>query len=230
MILDLIGNINNCKRDCPSFIKGWSDWINSPRPFGQQRIVCIANTNYLTHACKPAMIVFPETHAQYLKKIGCKSRNMISKSVRNGYNTQVINFNDFLDDIYNVNISKSERQGQPMTQNYKIKPTPISRPSEYCELHFSKHYGVIKDGKLFAWANISFMNELVIVNQILGHGEHLKFGIMNNLISFIVKDSIENHPQTKCLNYLTIVNGLEGLKSFKRSVGFEEIECKFKKI
>jgi hypothetical protein len=222
--IDLIGTKEGCKCGCNKMFVTWGNWIRSSRPFGNAK----QSGGEITHGIKPAMIILVNNHSEYLKIIGCKSRNMLTKCHKNGYFGHIINFNDYLKDIYEANTSKEIRQGIPMTEWYKKMPSAQNiRQEDYCELHHIKHYGVLKENKLFAWCEINFMNELAIVNSIIGHGYHLKFGIMNEMISFVVKDCFENHKQVKYINYLNLACGA-GLSLFKKSVGFRELECNFK--
>lgn len=221
MIIDLKGSTDNCQTHCAYLFTLWGSWINSDRPFGK----VFYDNGHITHSHKPAMIIVPSTFAEYLKMIGCKSRNMIKKCQRQGYFAKEIEFNDYLQDIYETNISMPVRQGRPMSEHYYEKPKPQSQHT-YCDTHFVKYYGVVSaENKLVAWANISFMNELCIINQILGHGNYLKYGIMNEILSFLVKQCIEF--KIKAINYLTIENNNVGLQLFKKSVGFKPINCKF---
>lgn len=220
--VDLLGNKDNCKPDCIYLFDMWGRWMHSDRPFGK----LYYENNCISYERKPAMIVLNKKHDEYLKQIGCKSRNMIQKSLRNGYSANVINYNDYIDDIYEVNISKPIRQNKPMKEGYVKKPIMVKRIN-FCNLHFIKYYGIFINLKLVAYANISFMNNTAIINQLLGHGEHLKFGIMNNIINYIVKDCIENHKNIRYINYLTLSGCSKGLRMFKKSVGFEEIDCRF---
>jgi hypothetical protein len=222
--VDLKGNIDNCKKGCNEMFLLWGGWIRSNRPFGNPSL----SNNQITHALKPALITIPESHSDYLKSIGCKSRNMISKAHRNGYFAEIINFDNYIQDIFEINTSKKIRQGTAMTEWYVKKPSEKKIINEdYCSVHNIKHYGILKDRKLFAWTEIHFMNELAIVNSILGHGDHLQYGIMNELISYIVMDSIRDHKQVRFINYLHL-SCSDGLRRFKISVGFEQKTCFFK--
>lgn len=223
IVIDIKGDTSLCAPDCNELIKSWQSWVTGTTNFGRITI----DGNYVSHELSPAMIHIPETIEGYRKMIGDKSRNMISKSVRHGYSAQVINYNDFISDIHAVNTSKAERQGRLMAENYRIMPKPIMRHGEYCCTHDKKFYGVIKEGRLYAWANIAIVNELVVVNQILGHGAHLSYGIMNALVDYIVRDCITNYPNAKFVNYLTLTGCLPGLALFKKSMGFVPTVCKF---
>jgi hypothetical protein len=222
MKIDLIGSAEGCQKGCEELFFIWENWIKSNRPFGEVLI----SEEIISHKYLPAVIIISKTYEAYLKQIGCKSRNMIVKSQKNNYEAREISYNLFLEDIFEINNSKEFRQGKRMSAKYQKYPEE-ARTLNCCDVHKIKYFGVLKEDKLVAWCNVNFMNEFAIINQILGHAEHLKFGIMNLLINFIIKDCIENYKQVKCLNYLTLKACLPGLRTFKKSVGFEEVKIEF---
>jgi hypothetical protein len=220
MIIDLKGNIDNCKGQCNGLFNIWEDWVNSNRSFGG--ILQLEPT--IKHKFKPALVKIPNFHSEYLKEIGCKSRNMLNKCQKNDCFSHLIDPNNYLIDIYKINTSKLVRQGKPMNSRY-LKEMLRIKPEIGCNIHKEKWFGILKENKLVAYCNLHIMNELAIINKILGHGDYLKYGIMNELINSMVVYCIGT--QVKYLNYLTIKACLPGLKLFKHSVGFKEEEIEF---
>ena len=171
--------------------------------------------------CLCACIEFPETIDEYFKMIGGKSRNMVRKAKKNGYIVKrIMNYNKYIDDIYEINTSKNIRCGKEMTSSYLKKPTKTSDYiSENKYVNFFR-YGCFKDNKLVAYINPYICNNCLLINQILGHGAHLKFGIMNLLIYSICEDMILNFKNVKYWWYINWVSGGKKLQSFKKSMGF----------
>lgn len=173
----------------------------------------------------PAMLRIPESHANYLEKIGDKARNMIRKAQRQGYAYRKVNPDDYLDDVLAVRTSDPERQGKPIPDYYKVRPVQmIDEPFRNgCSLHGEDFFGVFKDGKLVAYTTIFFYGELGQVNHILGHAEHLQEGVMNLLVSEMVREVIAHRSWVRAINYLyphgSKVN--TGIGLFKRSIGFQ---------
>jgi len=168
-----------------------------------------------------AILNVPENINEYLKLIGSKSRNMIKKCEKNEYYGKKINPDEYLDDIFKINTSKKFRQGKEMTESYKKFPKKYnldyeSFNSKYCV----EFYGIFKNNTLVAYGFFYFCNEFVMLNSILGHGDHLTYGIMNLLTYFIVNDIIENHKSAKYINYLTISDSSKG--KFKLNIGYEK--------
>jgi hypothetical protein len=172
----------------------------------------------------PAMLRIPASHASYLEKIGDKARNMIRKAQRQGYAYRKVDPDDYLDDVLAIRTSNPERQGKPIPEYYKIRPTRmIDEPFRSgCRLHGEGFFGVFKDDRLVAYTTIFFYGELGQVNHILGHAEHLQEGVMNLLASEMVREVIEHRPWVKAINYLYPHNKQAnvGIGLFKRSIGF----------
>ncbi len=152
---------------------------------------------------------------------------MITKAQRRGYTYGGFNYNDpnILQDIYEINTSKKERQNKPMSESYLEYPTPIGRELQRCDTHKYLRVGGFKYSKMYAYCAIAFVNELAILNTIIGHADALTDGVMNGLIDYLVM--ICESERIRYLNYLTIESSGESLQAFKHSVGFESYEVRF---
>jgi hypothetical protein len=226
-IIDLVGDSTTCGPKCEEqVILPWSKWIFGHfcgalpakvfRPHLDQGL-----DNLLVPAMPLALIQIPKSYEDYLAKIGPKSRNMLRKAERKGYGCRIIDRNEHLQGIYEVNISKETRGGKPMTQAYREFPQLSSdaNPS-YCAKHQLVWYGCFLEQRLTAYCSMYFVNDLAVINTILGHGDHLLNGIMNALIAFVVQDCIENRA-AKYINYLSLHSGRPELVGFKKRVGFD---------
>jgi hypothetical protein len=157
-----------------------------------------------------------------------KSRNMIVKSKRHFY-YMVFNYNMHLDEIYQINTSKLERQGKPMSPGYLKRPESIKVPYDLCNVqHRYVHIGGYDDSALKAYCALAIVGEIAILNTIIGHADSLSKGIMNGLIDYIVS-YLETTTGVRYLNYLDMINCAEGLRSFKDSVGFRPIQVFFER-
>lgn len=222
-IIDIAGKRPSCNDKCQAMIEKWYNWLLSDHLFGKHVMTdgCIIHEHLL------AMIPLFTDYQTYRAKTNRECGSLIRKAENNGYEGKVVDYNDHLLDIYNVNTSMEYRQGKEMAEGYSIYPRSITHPQKPCDIHFDRTYGVLKDGILYAYAQVSFVNDLAVINRILGHGEHRIFRVMNLLIATIVEDCYKQQ-YVKYLNYLTMPN--TSLGAFKRSVGFEQTECKFKKV
>lgn len=147
-------------------------------------------------------------------------RQKIRRAVKLGYEFRAFEHDEFLDDVHEINTSMGERQGKEMSASYVARPA--SEPSsagQTCAQHRRDWFGVFKDGKLYAYANVLQCGEMMLYSRILGHGEFMDDGIMNLLVFEAAK---RRHEQsgTKYAVYFLQHSGTEGLQFFKRKMGF----------
>lgn len=188
--------------DCPTFVAKWETWWDNS--FGP--------------ASLPALIPIDEP-AAYRELIGAKSRNMLKRADTIGIGCRQINHDDHLDDLYRINRSKPVRSGGPMRPAYLQRPPLIGRELELCELHRSTWAGAFLNGELRAYAHLVIVNQLALVNTILGEGPFMSgTGLMNQLVHYLVA-TCGALGTVRYLNYLTL-QGPAGLVHFKTSVGF----------
>lgn len=173
---------------------------------------------------RPAMLRVPRELGTYLGEIGDKSRNMIRKAQRLGYVYRKVDPDEYLDDVLAIRTSDPMRQGKPIPQYFKVRPTSMVDEAfrNSCQFHGEEFYGVFKDEVLVAYTTIFFYGELGQVNHILGHRDHLNEGVMNLLISEMIGAVIQERPWVRAINYLYAGNSRSnsGLGLFKRSTGF----------
>ena len=147
-------------------------------------------------------------------------RRKVRHAMKLGYKFAPFEFNDYIDDVYEINTSKAERQGRPMTQSYRERPAPRGRsPEQPCRRHRNGWYGVFRDGRLCAYTNVPQCGEMLLFSTILGHGDHMDDGIMYLLIFEVVKWHHERSGTSYAVYYL-MDSGTEGLQFFKRKMGF----------
>jgi hypothetical protein len=169
-----------------------------------------------------AILEYPKTSEEYYNLISKSQRRMIRKSIKNKFKI-VKNFqhDDYLDDIYKINTSKECRQSRPMSTKYTEYPKKFGKEifskSKYYNFF---RYGCFIDNKLVAYCFPYICNETIFINKVLGHGEYLKYGIMNLLFYEIGKDMIENYKNIKYFFYLDWFSDTGSLTQFKKSMYF----------
>lgn len=196
------------KNSCEDFHKKWTDWCFARQ--GQDLALCP---------------VVPDYYTQVLND---KARNMIRKSHRH-FEYFTFNHNSYLVDMFEINTSKSVRQGQRMTSSYLERPKPIVIGNTLCHtVHDEWWLGAfdIKTHKLRAYSHLVLVGDLAIINRIIGHGDYLTFGVMNGLIHSMVTRLLKD-TKVKWVNYLDLINCSDGLKHFKKSVGFSTHKVTF---
>jgi hypothetical protein len=146
---------------------------------------------------------------------------MIRKAHKHGYYFSQFWFNKHLDEMYEINTSMPERQTMPMTDGYKVRPQPIQEHLLECPQHAQVYLGVFTgSGKLVAYCWLVLCGEIGILNRVIGHSDHLRFGVMNLLFGGIVRHC-SLYGSTKYINYRTMESATEGLQAFKKHVGFK---------
>lgn len=192
---------------CGDFHQKWGDWCWTRQH--QELALCLVTDKYRKSV------------------LDDKSRNMVKKSGQH-FNYFKFNHNSYLDDMFEINTSKPVRQGKRMSPGYLEKPQPIILSHKLCRtVHNEIWLGAFdsKD-KLRAYSHLAIIGELAIINRIIGHGDYLKFGVMNGLVDRMVS-LLDEESNAKWINYLDLINCGEGLRRFKKSVGFQTHKVNF---
>lgn len=167
-----------------------------------------------------AMIGIPPNHESYWNAVGVKTRNMIRKAEKNGYEFQPFNWNDHLDRIHAINTSKEIRSSGKMHGWYTLPVQPRNHTKE--DERYRKYYGVFRKNELCAYLHMVECGNFAYFRHFIGHGDHLKHGIMNFLISHAVS-KYSGHPTLKWLNYGWMLPDLPSTRTvstFKKHAGF----------
>jgi len=144
------------------------------------------------------------------------------KAINRKYSFTKIDPNRYIDDIYQINVSKTERQGRKMSESYLVKKE-----------HYEKHtdgvsaYGILdSSGKLVSYAWVFKLGDVAIINSLLGHADFLNDGIMYLMVSEIVRETMAD-PSIQYVMYDTYFGALPGLKMFKDKLGFKPYRVKW---
>jgi hypothetical protein len=165
-----------------------------------------------------ALLRIPSSHEDYLAQIGSKTRNMIRKAEKNGYEFKEFVWNDYLEDIFAINTSKEIRQSEPMRDWYRKPVQPRNHTKE--ELQYLKYYGAFKDGKLYAYLHIVLCGDFGFFRHFIGHAQHLTYGIMDGLLSWAVRDYAGN-SQIPWFKYGELSKEPNSMHSFRKHAGFQ---------
>jgi hypothetical protein len=158
---------------------------------------------------------------EYLQTVkGRNSAEHHSRRARSrGYVVAEIDRNDFIDDIYAVNISVETRQGLPMDPDYLQKKTSYPRAPNF------KHFGVLNSaGKLTAYGDLGFYGDFASFSRVIGMRNN--DGIMHLLLTEIIGQMIEG-GRYRYLMYDTYFGASPGLKAFKEMLGFQPYRAKY---
>jgi hypothetical protein len=172
---------------------------------------------------QPAILELPRTIDDYLRAIGDKSRNMIRKACKQGYEFKRVGPDAYGQDIYEIRTSDPMRQGRKIPEYYYSNPPLyVLNPSRVgCAVHTEQFFGIFKDGRLISYVTLFLFGEMAQVNHLLCHNAHATNGVMNLNVFHMVEQLIANYPQVKYVNYLYIGGAQGGINQFKTSVGFK---------
>lgn len=222
----------NCGFHCVAHCNRWFESMDEfairarSDAFGRDEVYVETHTGELVPAslqrAQPAFLEMPASLDAYLKSIGDKSRNMIRKARKLGYEFRNVAPEMLGQDIYEIRISDPMRQGRPIPEYFHTNPPQyVFAPSPVgCELHTEKFIGVFLGDKLVSYITVFLFGELAQVNHILCHKAHAANGVMNLNVLHMVDELIAHHPHVKAVNYMYINGQDSGIDTFRRSVGF----------
>lgn len=149
---------------------------------------------------------------------GAKSR----KATARGYRLRPIDRNDHLDEIHAIHTSCEQRQGRPMDSAYRVRKT------HYDTLPHCSCYGVFdRHGRLSAYCSLVRYGNFVSTDQLMGYKNN--DGIMDLLLSTIVCRLIEERTVDYFM-YDTFLGAQQGLRNFKRRVGFRPYRARYELV
>lgn len=145
------------------------------------------------------------------------ARKRADRSARLGYRFDRVDNSQHTDAIHEINTSKQERQGRPMSSGYLEKRAHGRLPDYACDRHYLRTYGVLRDDVLRAYLTLYRLGDLALVSMILGHGEHLRNDVMYLLFQGVVEDQASRGG---VLFYNRHDSGTDGLRFYKERLGF----------
>jgi hypothetical protein len=167
-----------------------------------------------------AACVLPPTFDDYFVTVEGSARRNFKKARRKGYSFQRIAFNDHLDDIAEIRRSAEYRQGRLPEGLHAEPPRPCADPESRCACHDYPYFGLLRDGKAYAYAGCLVAGELCLVEQVLGHKRHQQDGIVPMLLMSIAGYVLEHHPDVRYYAYGTYFGAGETMRRFKAKLGF----------
>ena len=194
--------------------------------FGREDVYVETGTGELVPAslqrAQPALLEIPASLDAYLKSIGDKSRNMIRKARKLGYEFRRLTPEMLGQDIYEIRTSDPMRQGRPIPEYFHTNPPQyvVAANPAGCELHTENFVGIFLGDRLVSYITVLLFGELAQVNHILCHKEHATHGVMNLNVLHMVDELITRHPHVRAVNYMYIAGHDSGIDRFRRSVGF----------
>ncbi|XPF93391.1 hypothetical protein ACM9HF_15350 [Colwellia sp. RE-S-Sl-9] len=157
----------------------------------------------------------------YLKGIESSGRRNIKKAKRLGYTFERINFNEYLDGVWDIRKSTSVRQGKMPDDFVNKRPTKHSNPKSKTNTHDYPYFGVFSEkNELVAYAGCFLAGDVIELSHYYGHADHQKNGVTPLLITSIAEYVIQNHTHIKAYTYGGYIGASPTLKRFKKKFSF----------
>ncbi len=176
---------------------------------------------------KPCLLKIQNVKIYWNDVFDCKTRNMVRKAIRLGIKCVPIDKNKWLEEVYEINKSSLFRQGMIMSDSYRKFPKHTDYRKE-CDKHYWVFMGAFLKGKLIAYTSLLPCGEILLVSQILGHASYLYTGVMNYILFSSITYMEKTNKYLKVAQYDFWNSGTNGLRCFKKSMGFipDEMEEK----
>ena len=157
----------------------------------------------------------------YISSISRKDQGAYhgKRALRRGFIFSEIDQNSYIEDIHAINISVTERQGRPMDPAY------LEKPAFYVKKPHFRYFGILNaTGTLVAYCNIATYGNFSATDRLLGYKNN--DGVMYLLLVEIICRLIDDH-QVQYFMYDTFLGAQEGLRNFKRRLGFQPYRVRY---
>jgi len=172
----------------------------------------------LTHGV--ALCELPKSFDQYFMYIEAAGRRNVKKANRNGYEFERIDFNAHLEDIGEIRSSTNARQGDLPEEFVKGEVGRCENPESQSGIHDYPYFGVLKNGKLYAYMGVLIAGEIAMIEHIYGHAGFQADGVVPKMIVDTAGYLLEHHPEVKYYGYGSYFGASETLRRFKRKFKF----------
>jgi hypothetical protein len=142
------------------------------------------------------------------------ARRRVRRARRLGYAVAPFDPNERRSELLAIHRSLPERQGQPIDASY-LDPAASYETGAHME-----YLGVLLDDVLVAYGQLWYAGEIVGMNRIMGHGDHLDNGVMFLLMAGVVEHVKTTRPGIRYVFYDMFFGAGEGLREFKTRLGF----------
>ena len=157
----------------------------------------------------------------YLSSVSRKDQGAYhgKRALRRGFIFSEIDQNSYIEDIHAINISITERQGRPMDPAY------LEKPAFYVKKPHCRYFGILNaTGTLVAYCNIATYGNFSATDRLLGYKNN--DGVMYLLLVEIICRLIDDN-QVQYFMYDTFLGAQEGLRNFKRRLGFQPYRVRY---
>jgi hypothetical protein len=177
----------------------------------------------LIRHCEYGITLCPMTRNfdDYFNAIESAARRNYRKSLRLGYSFERIECQNYIDDIAAILRSTPVRQGRQMPEKYFTDGISAPRnPASNSHLHDYPYFGIVRDGKLYAYASCLIAGDICSIETIYGHADHQADAIVPMLIIDMARAVVDQYPEVKYYSYGSYFGASETMQRFKRKFGF----------
>jgi hypothetical protein len=175
-----------------------------------------------------SVCLLPNSYAVYIKSIESSGHQNVKKAIKNGYTFKTINYNEHLDDIWDIRRSTRTQQGNVPDSSISSRPKASADPKSNTLYHGYPYFGVFDpENKLEAYTGCLLAGEVIEMSHFYGYADHQKNGVVPLLITSIFNHTIENHPQIKAFIYSGYIGASPTLKHFKKKFNFLPYQIKW---
>jgi hypothetical protein len=151
------------------------------------------------------------------------ARRRVRRARRLGYTFGAFDPDEQRSELLAIHTSLPERQGQAIGAAY-LDPAAVYDKGPHIE-----YFGVFRDGILVAYIQLRYAGEIVGLNRVMGHGDHLDDGIMFLLMAGVVEHVKAMRPDVHYVFYDMFFGASEGLRAFKTHLGFRPHYVRWKR-
>jgi hypothetical protein len=151
------------------------------------------------------------------------TRKRAARARRLGYTFGPFDPDERRSELLAIHNSLPERQGQAIEAAY-LDPAAVYDKGPHVE-----YLGVFRDVTLVAYVQLRYAGEIVGLNRVMGHGDHLDDGIMFLLMAGVVEHVKATRPDIHYVFYDMFFGASEGLRAFKTHLGFRPHYVRWKR-
>jgi len=167
-----------------------------------------------------ALCRLPGDHEAWWKSLEGSARRNVRKAQRLDYGFSRIKYNEHLADITAIHRSTTVRQGAMDDEFLQREAEPVNDPPSHSSYHDYAYFGVLKNGKVVAYAGCMVAGEVMMIHAIYGHASHHNDGVVPMLISGIAESALRDYPKVSYLAYDKWFGASQTLRRFKRKFNF----------
>jgi hypothetical protein len=167
-----------------------------------------------------AVCELPRTFEGYFARIEAAGRRNYKKCQRSGYEFRRLEYNAHLADVAAIRRSATVRQGELSADFLNEELQPCTDPPSRTNLHDYAYFGVLKDGRLVAYAGALVAGELFMIEQLYGHADFQADGVVPFLILGMAGYIPEHYPAVRFYAYGSFFGAGITLRRFKRKFCF----------